>query len=452
MGGGQRRLGRLAAVFLAATLALIAIAVLLVPSLPAPAAGSAQAEQLITIDGSYTGTYTVKTIDTPPEEAGSALTPGTVVGLVFELTAGSGGGGQATMSLYYEGTLTYTAHGSLTRDGNHIKIDLHSETGEEVWHFLGTATRTDDTVTISGTWSLDFYGNPTGVWEVTRPLSEEDSLGGASTSTSSPTTVPPDLEARGSETSESGEAAPGNQQAGSQGVFPEGDTSPAGVAVLILVVILALIATGMGVKEAVAEGLVAAMGSPKDKATPKVREAGPAVRALGRYLVGSDDMPVTVSGPVQPWSQPDTATPRAGFVLQPGGRYRVVASTGSGPDPWVLVRSDSAGVEGWVHRSALAPWQEEIPMVPTGTPPTVWERVHFPNPFRTRDPGGDMWDYEPGDYRLGPPDPNGYRRITNAAGKPLPGTIHASQVPPPPNQPTGGVPAAPPPPPPPPPH
>ncbi len=123
------------------------------------------------IDGHYTGTFTVETIVTPPDlaELGMVLTPGAIATFDLDLTANTTGGGEALITLYWEGAAVATLPAPLTWDGTQLEINLHSEGAiNEDTQYLGTASRTGDTVTITGTWSSCCYSSPAGSWQATR--------------------------------------------------------------------------------------------------------------------------------------------------------------------------------------------------------------------------------------------------------------------------------------------
>ncbi len=448
--------------------ACLGIAALVAAAVPARAADPTQGEGGTTIDGRYLGT-----IQTTQWDSGSPpmVDTGADCDWTLELNIGTDPAGGGLVSVWINCIpLSYSRHPpsnlSLTWDGTAVAFRWEWSEGFMEWS--GTVTRTDDTVTISGTFTGQQVDEQyAGVWEVTRVAdtavtsSTTQPAGGGgevTTTAASVSSVPSEPAGEGGETPAAGQADASSAPPG--GVFERGGWSPAGVAILILFLILIAIALGIPVKAAVAAALVElptwiAKGPPSGQNPPSAGDT--ATLALNvQFAASGSPTPVTVSGPVEPWSGPEMTAPRSGFVLQPGQGYTVVGSTGPGPDAWVLLQETNKwgvleGGRGWVHRSTLEPWQEEIPMTSEPAPTTAWENVHFNSPFDTRDhPGGNYERRDPGDYRLGAPDASGYRQVTDAYGRSL-GTIHASKVPPPANQPTGGVAPNPPPPPPPPP-
>jgi hypothetical protein len=217
-------------------------------------------------------------------------------------------------------------------------------------------------------------------------------------------------------------------------VFPTGaGWSPAGIGLLVIFTIVAMAIGGYEVQEIVGALLTTTPDElqawmEQSETVQGFREPEPPPVS---WLPGNTP-PVTVSSPVEPWTQPDVTAPRTRFVLQPGQRYTPVGRTGSGPGDWVLVRSGDQ--EGWVHQSTLEPWQQVTTVdVPFAT--HAWEWVRFQSQFRTTLPNGGAYELPPGDYRLGAADANGYRQVFDTDGKPL-GSVHTSKIPATPNQPT----------------
>jgi len=467
MGGVRRRLAWPLLRSVAVVAAFLGIAAPATAVFPARAAGWAQAEGGTTIDGRYLGPIRWNGEVT----IGDSYFECSDYQMELAINTAAPAGPVAGVIIFCPGSWLSRETGSLplTWDATAVAFQWDLDQGESYGYMAwsGVVTRSGETVTIDGTfagsWGNDQVQYPYGgTWQVTRVASEVGGTtsttqpGGAgeevSTTASSSTTVPSQPATEDGETPGDGQTSAFSLfESGNQRVFPEGNTSAAGVAMLVLVVILVLVAGGMALKDAVAEALGGAMeGAMQGTRARLIREwvsdhrPGPPEPPAPPY--GPEGTELTVSGPVQPWSGPDPASPRAGFMLQPGGRYTVVGSTGPGPGHWVLVR-DHSGAQGWVHRSTLTTWQVEVPSHWVSAPSGAWEWVRFPERLETRLPDGRVNLYEPGWYQLGPPDAAGYRQVTDLDGRPLSGTIHADRVPPPPGQPTGGLPAAPPPPP-----
>lgn len=206
-----------------------------------------------------------------------------------------------------------------------------------------------------------------------------------------------------------------------------GEWSAPGIAILILFLILMALAAGLPLKAAISAVLVS--GVPTDVVPPSAAETAALARDVGAQLSNRQLPTGTVGSPVQPWSSASGEAPRADFVLQPGEPFIVVGGQGTGADAWVQVRQGEN--LGWVHQSAVAPWQEEVitrPLPPTQGDP-YRETVGFPDPFLTRDPtGANLTRRDPGIYDLGSPDTGGNRPVYDREGK-LIGNIPADQVP-----------------------
>ena len=164
---------------------------------------------------------------------------------------------------------------------------------------------------------------------------------------------------------------------------------PAGNRHPILFAVLMALALGLPLKEAVAMAL--ASDIPEDwlggpTLLPTARETATLAQEVQLGLSGEPPT-VTVASPVQPWSSPDPGAPPAEFVLQPGQPYTMLGGEGAGPNDWVQVRQGDN--VGWVHRSTVQDWHQEVIVRPH--PPTAGdyrENVSFPAGFRgTRDPG-----------------------------------------------------------------
>lgn len=439
MGGVWRRLGRLLALAVGAAI-LLGIAT---PTAAVPAFALAQAEGGTTIDGRYLGPIRWQGEVT----IGDSYFPCSDYQMQLTIGATAAVGPAASVTIYCPDTWMSRETGTLplTWDGTTVSFQWNLDQGESGSGYLawsGVVTGSGDQTAISGTFVGAWNGEPYGgEWQVIRVPEEAGGTsstttqpqgGGetASSSTSSSTTLPTSASGEGDSAADHQAGAFSLSESGDQGVFPEGGTSAAGVAILVLVVILILVAGGMAVKDAVAAALSGAMEKGTQEGLREwVSAHRPPPPELPAPPYGREDTPMTVSGPVQAWSGPDPASPRTDFMLQPGGRYTVMGSTGPGPGHWVLVQ-DHTGAQGWVHRSALTTWQAEVPSHWVSAPTGALEWVHFPEGIETRLPDGRVNRYEPGAYQLGPPDASGYRPVFDARGKPLSGTIHVSRVPP----------------------
>ena len=206
-----------------------------------------------------------------------------------------------------------------------------------------------------------------------------------------------------------------------------GEWSAPGIAILILFLILMALAAGLPLKAAISAALVSGVST--DGVSPSAAETAALARDVGAQLSNRPLPTGTVESPVQPWSSASGEAPRAEFVLQPGEPFTVVGGQGTGPDAWLQVRQGED--VGWVHQSAVAPWQEEVitrPLPPTQGGP-YRETVNFADPFLTRDPtGANLTRRDPGIYDLGPPDAGGNRPVYDREGN-LIGSLPADQLP-----------------------
>lgn len=220
----------------------------------------------------------------------------------------------------------------------------------------------------------------------------------------------------------------------------KGGWSPLGITVLILFLILMALAAGRSLKASVASVLLSPFRSEKARPTPG--ETAALARDV-QWGLGREQT-VTVQSPVMPWSSPDPGAPRADFVLQPGQPYTMLGGRDGGPDDWVQVRQGENS--GWVHRSTLQEWREEVVVMPRPPGPGDYrETVNFPQGLDTRDPGGTSYTRrEAGNYQLGPPGPDGFRPVYDWQGR-LIGGIPADKVPPSPLTRPGAPPPPPPP-------
>jgi hypothetical protein len=376
---------------LAAFLGMVA---LVAGAVPVRAADLSRVEGETTIGGHYVGM--IETTEYPPDSGyPPMLDTASDCGWTFELYIDATDG---EVGIWINCTTRPLSHSQvvpLTWDGTTVSfrwdfptVDGQS-TGYQEWS--GTVMPIDNMVTISGTFTgrnLVGVGSTfAGIWEVTRVADTDET-----TSTTQPAAVGGDVSTTTMSTSTTAPSQPAT----------EGEESPSGD-----------------------EGL-AWMFQAGDEGTGEGGSWSP----LGVAFL----ILFTIIGLLI-----------AGFTVREAVAG-ILARAGNLPT-WALAANREREAPGQSSPGQSPPGQSS-PSVTIDVPMTgvAWERVLFSSRFDTGLPNGGIARYEPGEYRLGPPDANGYRQITDMAGRRLPGTIHASQVPPPLNQPTGGVLTAPPPP------